>query len=88
MIGLWDYISIQKPAEADVICCATSSTTPVFNDHNLKPGVHINGVGSYPPEMQEISPETVQRAALIVDSRQAVTRCLTGSLPSGPVAPH
>ncbi len=58
-------------SQADVICCATTSTTPVFNDHYLKAGVHINGVGSYTPEMQEIPPETVQRAALIVDSRQA-----------------
>ena len=40
-------------------------------DQDLKPGVHINGVGSYTPEMQEIPPETVQRAQVIVDSRQA-----------------
>jgi ornithine cyclodeaminase/alanine dehydrogenase-like protein (mu-crystallin family) len=58
-------------SEADIICCATTSTTPVFNDQHLKPGVHINGVGSYTPEMQEIPPETVQRAALFVDSRKS-----------------
>jgi alanine dehydrogenase len=59
-------------SQADIICCATTSTTPVFEDQHLKSGVHINGVGSYTPEMQEIPPETVRRAALIVDSRQAV----------------
>jgi ornithine cyclodeaminase len=58
-------------SQVDVICCATTSTTPVFNDQHLKDGVHINGVGSYTPEMQEIPPETVQRASLVVDSRQA-----------------
>jgi ornithine cyclodeaminase len=58
-------------SQADIICCATTSTAPVFDDHHLKFGVHINGVGSYTPEMQEIPPETVQRAALFVDSRQA-----------------
>jgi alanine dehydrogenase len=58
-------------SKADVICCATTSTTPVFNDQHLKAGVHINGVGSYTPEMQEIPPETVQRASLVVDSREA-----------------
>lgn len=58
-------------SQADVICCATTSTAPVFNDQHLKPGVHINGVGSYTPDMQEIPPETVQRALLVVDSRQA-----------------
>ena len=58
-------------SQADIICCATTSFSPVFNDRHLKPGVHINGVGSYTPEMQEVPPETVRRAALIVDSRPA-----------------
>jgi ornithine cyclodeaminase len=58
-------------SQADVICCATTSTTPVFEDRDLKEGVHINGVGSYTPEMQEVPAETVQRALLVVDSREA-----------------
>jgi ornithine cyclodeaminase len=58
-------------SKADVICCATTSNTPVFNDQHLKAGVHINGVGSYTPDMQEIPPETIQRSLLVVDSRQA-----------------
>ena len=44
----------QAVAEADVICTATTSVTPVFDDEDLKPGAHINGVGSYTPEMQEV----------------------------------
>jgi ornithine cyclodeaminase len=56
---------------ADVICCATTSSRPVFDDQHLKAGVHINGVGSYTPHMQEIPPQTVSRAALYVDSRSA-----------------
>ena len=62
----------QAISTADVICCATSSTQPVFEDQHLKPGVHINGVGSFTAEMQEIPPQTVARAALFVDSRPAV----------------
>jgi alanine dehydrogenase len=57
--------------DADVICAATTSTKPVFSDSDLKPGVHINGVGSYTPEMQEIPVETVKRALVVVDSRSA-----------------
>jgi alanine dehydrogenase len=57
---------------ADVICCATTSATPVFGDADLKPGVHINGIGSYTPEMQEVPGETVARARVLVDSRTAV----------------
>lgn len=61
----------QATREADVICTATTSSTPVFDDADLKPGVHINGVGSYTPEMQEIPAKTVARATVVVDSRPA-----------------
>ncbi len=61
----------QALSEADVICTATTSLTPVFEDAHLRPGVHINGVGSYTPQMQEIPAETVQRARVVVDSRAA-----------------
>ena len=58
-------------ADADIICTATTSSTPVFDDRHLKPGVHINGIGSYTPEMQEIAPATVVRAKIVVGSRSA-----------------
>jgi ornithine cyclodeaminase len=61
----------QAVKDADVICTATTSTKPVFDDADLKPGVHINGVGSYTPEMQEVPSETVKRARVVVDSRSA-----------------
>jgi len=57
--------------EADIICTATTSFRPVFDDVSLKPGVHINGIGSYTPQMQEIPAETVVRAKVVVDSFQA-----------------
>jgi ornithine cyclodeaminase len=57
--------------EADVICTATTSTRPVFDDADLKPGAHINGIGAYTPQMQEIPAETVARARVVVDSRSA-----------------
>src|SRR5262249_18113110 len=58
-------------AEADVVCCATASSTPLFNDTELCPGTHINGIGSYRPTMQEVPAETVGRARIVVDQRQA-----------------
>lgn len=57
-------------AEADVICCATSSPTPLFADAELRSGAHINGVGSYTPAMAEVPPETVGRARVVVDQRE------------------
>jgi ornithine cyclodeaminase len=75
MVGRGSIPSDLRPASspqeavenADVICCATTSQTPVFEDRHLKPGVHINAVGSYTEEMQEIPAETVQRSLLVVD---------------------
>jgi ornithine cyclodeaminase len=58
-------------AQADVICTATTSSTPVFADEALAEGVHINAIGAYTPEMQEIDPATVARARIFVDSRRA-----------------
>ena len=57
--------------DTDIICTATTSSTPVFDGRLLPPGTHINGVGSYTPEMQEIDVETVKKALVVVDSRAA-----------------
>ena len=64
-------LSAEALAQADVICCATSSPTPVFDDASLRPGVHINGIGSFTPQMVEVPPETVGRAYVVVDQQTA-----------------
>jgi alanine dehydrogenase len=56
---------------ADMICTATTSRHPVFDNKDLKAGTHISAVGSYTPEMQEVPAETLQRAKIFVDSRTA-----------------
>jgi ornithine cyclodeaminase len=58
-------------AEADVVCCATSSAAPIFDDADLRPGTHINGIGSYLTNMQEVPAATVVRARVVVDQRSA-----------------
>jgi alanine dehydrogenase len=59
-------------SEADVICTATTARQPVFNADHVRPGTHINGIGAFTPEMQELPPEVVQRATLVVDQVEAV----------------
>lgn len=65
--------------EADIICTATNSLTPVFQGHMLKKGAHINAIGSFTPDMQEIPEAAVKKARVIVDS---ISACLaeTGDL--------
>lgn len=59
-------------SNADIICTATTSREPVFDDSQVKPGTHINGVGAFTAEMQELPTETVVRAKLVVDQIEAV----------------
>jgi ornithine cyclodeaminase/alanine dehydrogenase-like protein (mu-crystallin family) len=56
---------------ADIICTATTSTTPVFKDGYVRPGTHISAVGSYTPDMQEVPAETLLRAKIFIDSHSA-----------------
>lgn len=58
-------------AGADIVCCTTTSQTPVFDDTQLAEGVHINAVGSYTPDVSEVPAETVARAKVFVDERAA-----------------
>jgi ornithine cyclodeaminase/alanine dehydrogenase-like protein (mu-crystallin family) len=60
--------------KADIICTATNSQTPVFENKYLKDGVHINAIGAYNPQMSEIPLEAVARSKIITDQKSA---CLT-----------
>ncbi len=57
--------------EADIVCTATTSSTPVFDGRDLRPGTHINAIGGYTPAMQEVDSATVSMARVVVDSREA-----------------
>jgi ornithine cyclodeaminase/alanine dehydrogenase-like protein (mu-crystallin family) len=56
---------------ADIVCAATTAVTPVFDGRRLRPGTHVNAIGAFTPQMQEIDAETVRRSLLVVDSREA-----------------
>jgi len=56
---------------ADVIVTATTSKTPVLSGGWLSPGVHINAVGAPRPDWRELDDETLRRARVYVDSREA-----------------
>jgi len=57
--------------ETDIICTATSAATPIFDGRNVKPGTHINGIGSHTPNARELDAEIIKRAKLVADSREA-----------------
>jgi len=57
--------------QADIICTATSSPTPIFNGSKVKPGTHINGIGSHTPNARELDTTIVKRSKFIGDSKEA-----------------
>jgi ornithine cyclodeaminase len=61
----------QALGEADVVCTATTSHTPVFDGRDVRPGTHINAIGSSTPEAREVDSETLRAAKIVVDSRAA-----------------
>ncbi|MCI0339497.1 MAG: hypothetical protein L0226_18140 [Acidobacteria bacterium] len=70
-----ELLVAESPSEAvrdaDVICAATTSNTPVFNGADLRPGTHVNAIGSFRPEMQEVDSTTLKRASkIVIDSRE------------------
>jgi ornithine cyclodeaminase/alanine dehydrogenase-like protein (mu-crystallin family) len=58
-------------AGADLVCCCTTSRSPVFNGELLAPGTHIVAMGAYRPDMRELDTRTLQRARIVVESREA-----------------
>jgi len=58
---------------ADVIVTATNAIEPILKGASLKPGAHVNAVGSPRPNWRELD-DTAMANTLIVDSREAVLR--------------
>ncbi|HZT02994.1 MAG TPA: ornithine cyclodeaminase family protein [Steroidobacteraceae bacterium] len=55
-------------ANADIICCATSSAQPVLAGKWLRPGVFLDLVGGFSPAKREVDDEAVLRSRLFVDT--------------------
>jgi ornithine cyclodeaminase/alanine dehydrogenase-like protein (mu-crystallin family) len=55
--------------DADIVSSATASAAPLIAGRWLKPGAHLDLVGSFAPEMRECDDACVRRARLFVDSR-------------------
>ncbi|MHC8361956.1 ornithine cyclodeaminase family protein [Pseudomonas sp. LS2P72] len=55
--------------EADIISAATSSTIPLIEGRNVKPGTHVDLVGGYRQDMQEADTDLMRRSRIFVDDR-------------------
>jgi alanine dehydrogenase len=58
-------------AGASLVVCATSATEPLFDGRDVEAGTHINAIGAFTPAMCELDGETLARAQIVVDQREA-----------------
>lgn len=56
--------------ECDIICTATNAESPLFLQEDLKEGVHINAIGSFKPNMQELDPHILKEAKIYLDQKE------------------
>jgi ornithine cyclodeaminase/alanine dehydrogenase-like protein (mu-crystallin family) len=78
-------------SHASLVACATAATSPLFSAADIAPGMHINAIGAFTPEMCEVDPSTLARARIVVDQREAalteagdLLQALTAGTISGP----
>ena len=66
-------VSLEEAAGADIVCTATPSRTPFLHAQWVQPGAHINAMGADAPGKQELSAETLKRAAVYIDDIHQAT---------------
>jgi ornithine cyclodeaminase/alanine dehydrogenase-like protein (mu-crystallin family) len=59
-------------AEADIVCTVTSSAEPILKGEWVRPGTHLNLVGSSHAGAVEVDSQLVVRCRFIADSREGV----------------
>ncbi len=59
-------------SQADVICTLTAAIDPVLFGRWLKPGMHVNAVGSGTAREAELDIEAVKRARMFADNKEGV----------------
>ena len=89
MVALDDAAGVAAAlVDADVVCCCTNASAPVFPGAALRPGCHVNAVGAYTPDMHELDEACVARCRVVVDEPGATASCgdIASPIASGAVS--
>ena len=64
--------STQELVESvDILSTATTAITPIIDGDWVRPGTHINGIGSHAPGVRELDTKTVVKSKLVCDQKEA-----------------
>lgn len=68
-----DYVTDLEAAvgRADIVSCATLASDPIIRGEWLKPGQHIDLIGSFTPHMREADDDVLHRAKIYIDTEHA-----------------
>lgn len=74
--------------DADIISAATLATEPLVKGRWVRPGTHIDLIGSFTPAMREGDDELIRRAQVYIDTPEAAKESgdILGPLQSGAIA--
>ncbi|USX36097.1 ornithine cyclodeaminase family protein [Pseudomonas putida] len=60
--------------KADIITCATLSNAPLIQGEWLRPGTHLDLIGSFTPAMRESDDECFQKSTVFIDTSEALLK--------------
>ncbi|WP_050800204.1 hypothetical protein [Streptomyces himastatinicus] len=57
---------------AEIVCCATHATSPLFPESALPAQLHVNAIGAFRPTMRELPDELLATGTVVIDELDAV----------------
>ncbi len=60
--------------QADIVSCATLSTTALIHGAWLRPGTHLDLIGSFTPDMHEADAACFARSSVFIDTAEALAK--------------
>ena len=61
----------EEVSGADIVCCCTTSATPVVSAASLTDRAHVNAIGAHLPDHREVAADVVASAFVVVDDADA-----------------
>lgn len=60
--------SLESAAKTDILATTTPSRTPIIKNEWVMQGAHINAIGADAPGKEELDPEIIKKAKIVIDN--------------------
>ena len=62
--------TVEEAVKADIVVTTTPSRQPIVKSEWIRPGTHINAIGADAKGKEELEPELLKRARIVIDSAE------------------